>query len=327
MTLPNNPQDSSTADLPYSVEEARLLVLASSWKDGHVASRVLSDARIDCTVCNDIFELMAEPGKGAGALLLVEEVLSENSLHLLKEYVVNQPDWSDISTLVLTYHGADSPLLDDWVQRLGNATFLERPVRTATLISAVRSILRGRRRQYQMRRSQQQLRESEQRFKTLFEHHPDGIFVRDLSGKFISGNKAIESMTGYSIAELQHGAVQTLAMPVDTVPTPGSHSEGANGHPQKFRTSSTRKDGSLIEVELAYLPLIIDGEITGVHGIARDVTQSSNYERRIEHLANHDVLTGLPNRLLLTDRLLKPIWRCTKPKNWDRLRSDFTIPR
>lgn len=303
--MPNNLRDTTTTELPCNLEEARLLVLASSWKDGHVASRVLRDARIDCMVCNDIHELMAELNKGAGALLLVEEVLGEDALHLLEDYVVRQPDWSDISTLVLTYHGANSPLLDDWVQRLGNATFLERPVRTATLISAVRSILRGRRRQYQMRKSQQQLRESEQRFKTLFEHHPDGIFVRDLSGKFISGNKAIESMTGYSIAELQQGAVQTLAMPVDTVPAP--QRPGENGHLQKFRTSSTRKDGSLIEVELAYLPLIIDGEITGVHGIVRDVTQSSNYERRIEHLANHDVLTGLPNRLLLTDRLLNAI--------------------
>lgn len=116
-------------------------------------------------------------------------------------------------------------------------------------------------------------------------------------------------------------------MPVDNLPAPVSPGEVANGQPQKFRTSSTRKDGSLIEVELAYLPLIIDGQITGVHSIARDVTQSSDYELRIEHLANHDVLTGLPNRLLLTDRLLKPTWRCTKPKNWDRLRSDFTIPR
>ena len=115
---------------------------------------------------------------------------------------------------------------------------------------------------------QRQLRESEQRFKTLFEHHRDGIFARDLPGKFISGNKAIESMTGYSIAELQQSAVQTLAMPVDNLPAPVSPGEVANGQPQKFRTSSTRKDGSLIEVELAYLPLIIDGQITGVHSRA-----------------------------------------------------------
>ncbi len=287
---------------PYSPEEIRLLVLASSWKDGEVASRVLQDAQIQSTVCHDITELMAELDLGAGALLLVEEVLTPEALTLLENYLATQPDWSDLSTLILTYHGANSPLLGAWTERLGNATLLERPVRTAALISTARSSLRGRLRQYQMRKSQHQLRESEQRFKTLFEHHPDGIFVRDLSGKIISGNKALESMTGYSIEELQHEGVP-LIMPDEAAPASDQTLVLRDGNPKKFRTSSVRKDGSTIEVELAYLPLIIDGEITGVHGIARDVTQARNYERRIEHLANHDVLTGLPNRLLLTDRL------------------------
>ena len=292
---------------PCSPEEIRLLVLASSWKDGEVASRVLRDANIDCTVCHDLTELMDELERGAGALLLVEEVLTHEALLYLEDYVDTQPDWSDLSTLVLTYHGANSPLVNDWTERIGNVTLMERPVRTAALISTVRSSLRGRLRQYQMRRSQQQLRESEQRFKTLFEHHPDGIFVRDLSGKLISGNKAIEEITGYSIEELKHDAILTLAMPEEAVLAPEQFSEVASGNPKKFRTSSVRKDGSTVEVELAYLPLIIDGEITGMHGIARDVTQARNYERRIEHLANHDVLTGLPNRLLLTDRLQQAI--------------------
>ena len=292
---------------PCSPEEIRLLVLASSWKDGEIASRVLRDADIHCMVCHDLTELINELERGAGALLLVEEVLTPEALLFLERYVETQPDWSDLSTLVLTYHGANSPLVSDWTERIGNVTLMERPVRTAALISTVRSSLRGRLRQYQMRKSQQQLRESEQRFKTLFEHHPDGIFVRDLSGKFISGNKAIEEITGYSIEELKQDAIQTLAIPEEALLAPEQFVETTDGIPKKFRTSSLRKDGSTVEMELAYLPLIIDGEITGMHGIARDVTQARNYERRIEHLANHDVLTGLPNRLLLTDRLQQAI--------------------
>lgn len=292
---------------PCSPDETRLLVLATSWKDGEMASRVLQEAHIECRVCQDLADLIAELERGAGALLLVEEVLTRECLQFLEHYAATQPDWSDLSTMILTYHGANSPLLAHWTQRLGNVTLLERPVRTAALISTVRSALRGRMRQYQMRRSQQQLRDSEQRFKTLFEHHPDGIFVRDLSGKLISGNKAIEEITGYTLEELQQEAVPTLAMPEEVALAPRLFTETSDGNPKKFRTSSVRKDGSTVEMELAYLPLIINGEITGMHGIARDVTQARNYERRIEHLANHDVLTGLPNRLLLTDRLQRAI--------------------
>ena len=297
----------ASAYSPCSPEEIRLLVLASSWKDGEVTSHVLRDADIDCTVCHDLSELKDEVERGAGALLLVEEVLTQEALFFLEHYVDTQPDWSDLSTLVLTYHGANSPLVSDWTERIGNVTLMERPVRKAALISTVRSSLRGRLRQYQMRKSQQQLRESEQRFKTLFEHHPDGIFVRDLSGKLISGNKAIEEITGYTIEELQQEAIPTLAIPEEVVLTPEQFAEARDGNPKKFRTSSVRKDGSTVEMELAYLPLIINGEVTGMHGIARDVTQARNYERRIEHLANHDVLTDLPNRLLLTDRLQQAI--------------------
>lgn len=305
--MANDTHAESVAHSSCSSDEIRLLVLASSLKDGEIASRVLQDAHIECRVCSGISELIGELERGAGTLMLVEEVLTPEVLLFLENHVAHQPDWSDLSTLVLTYHGVNSPLLNDWIERLGNATLIERPVRTAALISTVRSSLRGRLRQYQMRKSQQQLRESEQRFKTLFEHHPDGIFVRDLAGKLISGNKAIEDITGYSIEELKHEAIETLAMPEEAKFATEQFAETGNGGPKKFRTSSVRKDGSTVEVELAYLPLIIDGEITGMHGIARDVTQARNYERRIEHLANHDVLTGLPNRLLLTDRLQQAI--------------------
>jgi len=247
--------------------------------------------------------LMAELEQGAGVLLLAEEVLTQETLFLLEKYLTDQPNWSDLPILVLTFHGAHSPALNPWSQRLGKATLLERPVRTAALISIVRSSLRGRHRQYLMRKSQHQLQESEQRFKSLFEHHPDGIVVRDLAGRLISGNKAMESMTGYSIEELRSETIQTLATSEDAEQVLACFAEAAKGNPKKFRAKVIRRDGSIMEVEAAYLPLIIDGEIKGVHGISRDVTQSRNYERRIEHLATHDVLTELPNRHLLIDRM------------------------
>ena len=283
--------------------ETRVLVLASSQKDGEMACRVLTNARFHCAVCKDIETLITELERGAGAVLLAEEVLTQTALEMLENFVVNQPNWSDMPIMILTYHGANSPVLNQWSHRLGKTTLMERPVRTAALISAVRSSLRGRDRQYQMRKSQLQLQESELRFKSLFEHHPDGIVVRDLNGKFISGNKAIESITGYSIEELRRETIQSLATSEDVDQVIECFRAAAHGTAKKFRAKAIRKDSSIIEVEAVYVPLIIESEIKGVHGIFRDVTQSSNYERRIQHLATHDVLTDLPNRHLLIDRM------------------------
>lgn len=302
-----NPFAGDSCDGSCELAETRVLVLAASETDGEMACRVLKDAMIYCVVCEDIQSLMTELDRGAGALLLAEEVLTQAALELLADFIVTQPNWSDLPIMILTYPGANSNVLNQWTPRLGKTTLLERPVRIAALLSAVRSSLRGRSRQYLMRKSQLQLQESELRFKSLFEDHPDGIVVHDLKGKFISGNKAVESITGYTMEDLQGKTTQSITTSDDTDRVIECFKEAAKGIPKKFRAKAIRKDGSIIEVEGMYVPLIVDGEIKGVHGIFRDITQSSNYERRIQHLATHDVLTELPNRHLLIDRMHQSI--------------------
>lgn len=131
--------------------EKRILIYAPVGKDALLASKALGAAGLDCFVCRNVAELIEELGNGAGALFIVEEALSSGALTPIAHYVAGQPDWSDLPILILTTHGVDSPGLQSVVERLGNFTLMERPVRTTTLISAARSALRGRLRQYQMR--------------------------------------------------------------------------------------------------------------------------------------------------------------------------------
>jgi diguanylate cyclase (GGDEF)-like protein/PAS domain S-box-containing protein len=69
-----------------------------------------------------------------------------------------------------------------------------------------------------------------------------------------------------------------------------------------------RKDGTLFWSQLTVSPVRDpSGRITHFVGVAQDITEAVQYREQLEHQANHDALTGLPNRNLLSDRLAQGI--------------------
>lgn len=67
-----------------------------------------------------------------------------------------------------------------------------------------------------------------------------------------------------------------------------------------------RQDGSLFHAESQYRELTLDNATVRIKTVA-DVSQQRSLEKTLSHLAYHDALTGLPNRLLFDDRLQQSI--------------------
>lgn len=132
-----------------------------------MAAAVLLHAGIEAQVCADLPELLREIGNGAGALLVSEEMLAGNGAAELAAAVAAQPPWSDLPVLILARQGADSRAVTTAMEGMANVTVLERPIRVASLVSALRSALRARRRQYELRRILEDLNEADRR-KTEF---------------------------------------------------------------------------------------------------------------------------------------------------------------
>ena len=134
-----------------AARDSRLLVLVPTSKDASLTQALMSSNRIPIAICPTFDALIQELRAGAAAILLPEEALSTAHNAILGDLLAEQPPWSDLPVLVLTRRGADSAELDEAVRLLGNVTLLERPLRVATLLSAVRTAVRARDRQYQIR--------------------------------------------------------------------------------------------------------------------------------------------------------------------------------
>jgi signal transduction histidine kinase/CheY-like chemotaxis protein len=135
--------------------DERLLVLAPTGRDGPLTCALLGKAGFSCHVCADMNELCdCLEKEGAAALVIAVEVLGRSAAARLFDLLSRQPSWSDIPIIVFTgetSHASLGPLLVQWLDRLGNVTLLDRPVRPITMVSAVKAALRARHRQYQAR--------------------------------------------------------------------------------------------------------------------------------------------------------------------------------
>jgi PAS domain S-box-containing protein len=127
------------------------------------------------------------------------------------------------------------------------------------------------------------LEASEDRYRTLFENANDFMFVLDRSGRITSLNRAGELLTGYSRSELvgkPFAGICSRARDIDEIgPAAAMPAEpGARNYEACILTRDARER----IVEVSSRPLIERGEIVGVQGVARDVTERRRLEQQLQ---------------------------------------------
>lgn len=147
------------------------------------------------------------------------------------------------------------------------------------------------------------LLESEQRYKSLFDHNPDMIYSMDMDGYITSVNPALIQTLGFSEEDMLQAHALNFVCKKDQKRVVEHFRLALHDKPQTFVTSIRKKDGTEIVCSITNIPIVVNQVVAGVYGISKNITWQKKAEEKIERLAFHDSLTGLPNRSLFEKRL------------------------
>lgn len=144
----------------------------------------------------------------------------------------------------------------------------------------------------------------------------DQIVITDAEGKIVFVNPAFERETGYRFDEAVGQSSRILSSGKHD---PAFYTEMWNkilaGGTWHGEIINRHRDGTLCTEDVTITPIRNEkGDIEHFVAIKRNVTEKKRYQEQLDHLAHHDALTSLPNRLLFSDRLTSSLSKARRAK-------------
>lgn len=246
------------------------------------------------------------------------------------EHVMQYITDNELDTTVIVVSGETSFEAAENALKFGAYDYIRKPYSLDNLLNSVNNAIKKRLLESDNRKMQAQLRESEKLHRYIVNKSPDIVYILDSQGRFTFINKRVETLLGYKMKEIIGKHYSELI-----------HDDDLDKAQFKFNERRTGKRASVnIELKLKcknndqtrnfdnrLLPIEINSvgvyrshddndvkKFVGTYGIARDITDRIEAEEIIRFQAYHDMLTRLPNRTLLKDRLHQAIAHAKRNK-------------
>src|SRR5437667_6492731 len=125
-----------------------------------------------------------------------------------------------------------------------------------------------------VRRAQRALHESEERYRELFENSRDAIYVHDLTGRYVSVNRAAETLSGFTRDEILGTHYSNFITPKHLKNARESFCIKLDAPIETtYEAEIICKNGEARSVEVSSRMIYKDGLAIGVQGTARDITE------------------------------------------------------
>ena len=197
----------------------------------------------------------------------------------------------------------------------GGVDFIPKPVSASVVRARVRLHLELRRRSRELElrltelaEAHEHLRQAHDQLQVLrqaVEQSPTSIVITDRAARIEYVNPAFTRETGYTAAEVQGQNPRILQSGlVDHAVFKAMWDSLAHGEPWVGELINRRKNGEIYWEEAQIAPVKDDhGEISRYVAVKLNITERKEAHERLAFMANHDVLTNLPNRVLFFERL------------------------
>jgi diguanylate cyclase (GGDEF)-like protein/PAS domain S-box-containing protein len=167
--------------------------------------------------------------------------------------------------------------------------------------------------------STQALQQAERSFRSIFENATEGIFQTSPDGRYLNVNPALAAIYGFSSGAELIASIGDIQHQIYTDPSRRAEFMRLmreSGVVTNFVSEIRRKGGDHIWIsENARAVQDEAGNLLFYEGTVEDVTETKLNQEKLEHLANHDPVTGLPNRLLMNDRLRQMMLSAQRSKS------------
>lgn len=137
----------------------------------------------------------------------------------------------------------------------------------------------------ELKNIEQSLAISQQEYKSLFDQNPDAVYSLDRNGNFVSFNPGLEKLLECTREALFDAkTIVPFCHPEDLATTELYFQKVLQGEPQSYNVRVKTVNGNSKHLSISNMPIVVNGIITGVYGIAKDNTVQKDAELQLKEL-------------------------------------------